>query len=164
MTYCYINRLSVRSLYCNITIWCVSNLLWPSLTFCCLYSFLQLLIFLQWWITFYGLIRAGHHHPLISFLRFWTHNWPFSDFLWLAYDICNTTQPHSAIMVTPGSCNMCYATLPHIWHCGLERTMCFTMLSIIGPTIQISFQGMHCYIWYLEVQLQGGMTLVCPSC
>jgi hypothetical protein len=150
LTYCYINRLSV----CFQPSPTVSDLLLSLFIFAVI-DFPVMMDYLLW---------TGHHHPLISFLRFWTHNRPFSDFPRLAYDIYNTTQPHFNITATPGSCNMCYDTSSHIQHRGLERTMCFTMLPIISLTIRISFQGMHCYIWYLEVQLQGGVTLVYPSC
>ena len=87
---------------------------------------------------------------MISLLRLWTRNRPFSDFPQLSYDICDTArpyhdivqlhsdignfvQPYSGISTTPRTHNMCYAALPHVWHHWPKCTICSTMLLTISP-------------------------------
>jgi hypothetical protein len=106
---------------------------------------------------------------VISLLRLWTHNRPFSDFPQLSYNICDTVQPycdiiqpHSDFAPTPGTTT--HVMPHHLWHHRSNCTMCYTMLPTISPKTRISRDVTHYYIWYPdpEVQLQDGATLA-PS-
>jgi hypothetical protein len=120
---------------------------------------------------------------LISLLRLWTHNRPFSDFPRLSYDICDTARPYCNItrltatlrdllryratycdIARPHSDigDMCYAASPQVRHCGPNCAMCYATPPTVGAKTRISRDVMHYYIWYPEVQLQDGATLAPP--
>jgi hypothetical protein len=60
------------------------------------------------------------------------------------------------------SCDMCYATSPHVWHRGSNCAMCYPTSPTVGTKTQISRDVTHYYIRYPEVQLQDGVTLAPP--